>query len=72
MKTYANRKHNPQFPRYECPEPFGAELQPLGAGTRKDGYVLKYVAEDHAVCIVAGQPLLEACGEFISKIQPVL
>ena len=34
--------------------------------------VLKYVAEDHAVCIVAGQPLLEACGEFISKIQPVL
>lgn len=34
--------------------------------------VLKYVAEDNAVCIVAGQPLLEACGELISKIQPVL
>lgn len=34
--------------------------------------VLKYVAEDNAVCIVAGQPLLEACGAFISKIQPVL
>lgn len=34
--------------------------------------VLKYVAEDNAVCVVAGQPLLEACGELISKIQPVL
>lgn len=34
--------------------------------------VLKYVAEDDAVCVVAGQPLLEACGELISKIQPVL
>ena len=34
--------------------------------------VLKYVAEDNAVCIVAGQPLLEACGELISKIQSVL
>ena len=34
--------------------------------------VLKYVAEDNAVCVVAGLPLLEACGELISKIQPVL
>ena len=34
--------------------------------------VLKYVAEDNAVCVVAGQPLLETCGELISKIQPVL
>ena len=34
--------------------------------------VLKYVAEDNAVCIVAGQPLLEACRECISKIQPIL
>ena len=34
--------------------------------------VLKCVAEDNAVCVVAGQPLLEACGELISKIQPVL
>ena len=34
--------------------------------------ILKYVAEDNAVYVVAGQPLLEACGELISKIQPVL
>jgi len=34
--------------------------------------VLEQVAEDNAVCVVAGQPLLEACGEQLSQIQQVL
>ena len=33
---------------------------------------LENVAEDNAVCVVAGQPLLDACKELIAEIQPVL
>ena len=33
---------------------------------------LEQIAKDNAVCVVAGQPLLEACGEKLSQIQQVL
>lgn len=33
---------------------------------------LENVAEDDAVCVVAGQPLLDGCGELLSEIQQVL
>ncbi len=33
---------------------------------------LEQIAKDNAVCVVAGQPLLEACGEKLAEIQQVL
>jgi Zn-dependent M16 (insulinase) family peptidase len=33
---------------------------------------LEQIAKDNAVCVVAGQPLLDACGEKLAQIQQVL
>lgn len=33
---------------------------------------LETVANENAVCVVAGQPLLEACGDLLSGIEQIL
>ena len=33
---------------------------------------LEQIAKDNAVCVVAGQPLLDACGEKLASVQQVL
>ena len=33
---------------------------------------LEQIAQDNAVCVVAGQPLLDACGEKLASVQQVL